>query len=89
MQQQQGQQPQQTVQQPQTQQKQAQLPSGFSFVRQGDFQIAKIETSKDAIEQPELAKHENMYIPPLGSSVVISGKSGRWLMSIIILDGQI
>ena len=90
MQQQQGQQPQQTVQQPQTQQKQA-LPAGFSFVRQGDFQIAKIETSKDAIEQPELAKHENMYIPPLGSSVVISGKSGSGkstLLANLLLDGR-
>ena len=91
MQQQTGQQQQQTVQQPQTQQKQAQLPSGFSFVRQGDFQIAKIETSKDAIEQPELAKHENMYIPPLGSSVVISGKSGSGkstLLANLLLDGR-
>ena len=90
-QQQQGQQQQQTVQQPQTQQKQAQLPAGFSFVRQGDFQIAKIETSKDAIEQPELAKHENMYIPPLGSSVVISGKSGSGkstLLANLLLDGR-
>ena len=89
-QQQQGQQ-QQTVQQPQTQQKQPQLPAGFSFVRQGDFQIAKIETSKDAIEQPELAKHENMYIPPLGSSVVISGKSGSGkstLLANLLLDGR-
>lgn len=33
-------------------------------------------TSKDQIEQPELAKHDNMYIPPLGSSVIICGKSG-------------
>lgn len=38
--------------------------------------IAPIETSKDKIEQPELAADERMYIPPIGSSVVISGKSG-------------
>jgi hypothetical protein len=38
--------------------------------------IEAIETSKDDIEQPPLAKHELMYIPPLGSGVVISGKSG-------------
>jgi hypothetical protein len=53
---------------------------GFTFMPAstdgGDLSIASIPTSKDNIEQPELAKHENMYIPPLGSSVVISGKSG-------------
>jgi hypothetical protein len=38
--------------------------------------VAPISTSKDDIDQPPLAKHENMYIPPLGSSVIISGKSG-------------
>jgi hypothetical protein len=38
--------------------------------------VAPIPTSKDEIEQPLLAKHEDMFIPPLGSSVVISGKSG-------------
>jgi hypothetical protein len=38
--------------------------------------ITPIETSKDKIEQPDLAAHEKMFIPPLGSSVIISGKSG-------------
>lgn len=41
-----------------------------------DLSIKHIETSKDEIEQPEPAKHENMYIPPIGSSVIICGKSG-------------
>lgn len=54
-----------------------------------DLSISPIETSKDLIEQPELAKHENMYIPPLGSSVVISGKSGSGkstLLANLVLD---
>jgi len=51
--------------------------SGFSFNRhKGKLDVSPIETSKDKIEQPDLAKDENMYIPPIGSSVVISGKSG-------------
>ena len=61
----------------------------FTFVKQGDYGIASIETSKDAIEQPELAAHENMYIPPLGSSVIISGKSGSGkstLLANLMLD---
>jgi hypothetical protein len=58
----------------------------FSFVKQGDYAIASIETSKDAIEQPELAAHENMYIPPLGSSVIISGKSGSVIQKIFKLN---
>lgn len=40
------------------------------------IEIKPINTSKDDIQQPELAKDKNMYIPPLGSSVIISGKSG-------------
>ena len=43
--------------------------------RRNDLEVSSIGTSKDAIEQPELAKDENMYIPPLESSVIISGKS--------------
>jgi len=53
--------------------------SGFRFEQRAegaDLSVSPIETSKDEIEQPPLAKHDNMYIPPLGSSVVISGKSG-------------
>ena len=41
-----------------------------------DLDIYSIETSKDKIEQPALAKDERMLIPPLNSSIVISGKSG-------------
>lgn len=54
-----------------------------------DLSISPIKTTKDLIEQPELAKHENMYIPPLGSSVVISGKSGSGkstLLANLLLD---
>lgn len=63
----------------------------YSFVKKGDLSIAPIETSKDAIEQPDLAKHEDMYIPPLGSSVIISGKSGSGkstLLANLLLDGR-
>lgn len=45
----------------------------LEFVQQD---IKPIKTTKDDIEQPPLAAHENMYIPPLTSSVVVSGKSG-------------
>ena len=41
-----------------------------------DLSIEPVPTSKDKIEQPELAEHEDMFIPPRGSSVIISGKSG-------------
>ena len=63
----------------------------YSFTKLGDYAITQIETSKDKIEQPELAKHENMYIPPLGSSVIISGKSGcgkSTLLANLMLDGR-
>jgi len=62
---------------------------GYTFYKDGDLNIAPIETSKDAIEQPPLAEHENMYIPPLGSSVIISGKSGcgkSTLLANLMLD---
>lgn len=55
------------------------MSAGFSFQTFSDgtdLTVAPIETSKDAIEQPPLAKDKRMFIPPLGSSVVISGKSG-------------
>lgn len=42
----------------------------------GDLEIKQLQTSKDDIKQPALAKHKNMYIAPLGSSVLICGKSG-------------
>lgn len=65
---------------------------GFTFVPNkngGDLSIDPIETSKDKIEQPELAEHEDMFIPPLGSSVIISGKSGSGkstLLARLLLD---
>ena len=65
--------------------------SGFAFVKHADLGISKIDTSKDAIEQPALAKDKNMYIPPLGSSVIISGKSGSGkstLLANLLLDGR-
>jgi hypothetical protein len=52
---------------------------GFHFETRDapeDLTIESIPTSKDKIEQPELAEHEDMFIPPLGSSVIIAGKSG-------------
>ena len=58
------------------------LPPGTSNQKRnrdqssGDLAIKQIETSKDKIKQPPLAEHDDMYIPPLGSGVVISGKSG-------------
>lgn len=63
----------------------------YSITKQGDLAIRPIETSKDKIEQPELAKHENMYIPPLGSSVIMSGKSGcgkSTLLANLLLDSR-
>jgi hypothetical protein len=41
-----------------------------------DLDVTPVSTTKDDIVQPELAAHENMYIPPLGSSVLVCGKSG-------------
>jgi Poxvirus A32 protein len=50
---------------------------GFSIETiPGDLDIFQVETSKDKIEQPDLAADERKIIPPLGSSVIISGKSG-------------
>ena len=52
---------------------------GYSFEKKTapyPLHIEQIPTSKDKIEQPELAAHEDMFIPPLGSSCIISGKSG-------------
>ena len=63
----------------------------YSITKQTDLSIKPIETSKDQIEQPELAKDDNMYIPPLGSSVIMSGKSGcgkSTLLANLLLDGR-
>ncbi len=48
----------------------------FEKMTDVDLEIHNIETSKDKIEQPALAKDERMIIPPLNSCIVISGKSG-------------
>ncbi len=54
------------------------LPPGVSSeaVEGEDLEIKKIETSKDKIEQPRLAKDPRKIIPSLGASIVINGKSG-------------
>lgn len=54
------------------------LPSGVTIevVEGHNLEIKKIETSKDKIEQPALAKDERKIIPQLGASVIINGKSG-------------
>jgi len=44
--------------------------------RRVNLEIKPVETKKDSIKQPKLAEDENMWIPPLGSSVIICGKSG-------------
>lgn len=44
--------------------------------RRSDLAIRPIKTHKDDIKQPPLAADENMWIPPIGSGVIISGKSG-------------
>ena len=56
-----------------------------------DLSISEVPTSKDKIEQPDLAADENMYIPPRGSSVIICGKSGSGkstLLARLITDGR-
>lgn len=56
-----------------------------------DLSIDPVPTSKDKIEQPPLAEHEDMFIPPRGSSVIISGKSGSGkstLLARLITDGR-
>jgi hypothetical protein len=53
--------------------------TGYQFVVEDsslDLSIKEIPTSKDKIEQPELAADDRMFIPRLGFSVIISGKSG-------------
>lgn len=52
--------------------------SAFGFEKLGgaELEIKKVETSKDKIEQPVLAKDERKIIPSLGNSIIINGKSG-------------
>jgi len=81
-------------QEEQPRQKRQKTGHGFHFESKGagvDLSINPVPTSKDKIEQPELAKHEDMFIPPRGSSVVISGKSGSGkstLLARFITDGR-
>ncbi len=54
------------------------LPDGISTekIEGEDLEIKQIETSKDKIAQPRLAKDPRKIIPSLGASIVINGKSG-------------
>lgn len=54
------------------------LAQGYTFVEDNthDLSIKEIPTTKDLIEQPELAKDEKIYIPRRGFSCIVSGKSG-------------
>lgn len=55
------------------------LPDGISIVSTGheeELAIQPIETSKDLIEQPELAQDELKLIPSRGYSMIINGASG-------------
>jgi hypothetical protein len=54
------------------------LPAGISTeqVEGENLEIKLVETSKDKIAQPRLAKDPRKLIPQLGASVVINGKSG-------------
>lgn len=53
-------------------------PEGVTIdiIANKNLDINKIETSKDKIEQPPLAKDPRKIIPHLGASVIINGKSG-------------
>lgn len=56
-----------------------------------DLSINKLPTTKDDIEQPELAAHPDMLIPPIGSSIIICGKSGSGkstLLANYVRDGR-
>lgn len=67
------------------------MPFQFQSHQHADLEIQPVPTSKDKIEQPDMAKDDNMYIPPLGSSIVISGKSGSGkstLLSNFIKDAR-
>ena len=55
------------------------LPEGITVVSTGhedELEIQPIETSKDLIEQPELAKDDLKLIPSRGYSMIINGASG-------------
>lgn len=49
---------------------------GMEDVTGYDLEIKKIDTSKDKIQQPELAKDERKIMPSLGNSIIINGMSG-------------
>lgn len=54
------------------------LPAGITFSKfEGEpLVVKKVETSKDKILQPRLARDPRKIIPHLGASIVINGKSG-------------
>lgn len=52
--------------------------------RKMDLSIKPIETSKDRIQNPALAEDELMYIPPLGSVVIICGKTGSGKSTLLV-----
>ena len=49
-----------------------------------DLEIKPIETKKDDIKQPRLAEAKEMWIAPLGSSVIICGKSGSGKSTLLV-----
>lgn len=57
-----------------------------------DLEIKPLKTNKDKIRQPRLATEDyNMLIPPVGSSVVFSGKSGcgkSTLLARLLIDSK-
>lgn len=56
---------------------------GFDLDSSHDLDIKEIPTTKDNIEQPELAADPKMYIPKLGFSVIVSGKSGSGKSTLV------
>jgi hypothetical protein len=59
--------------------------TGYAFAvdTAHDLDIKEVPTSKDKIEQPELADDPKMYIPKLGFSVIVSGKSGSGKSTLV------
>lgn len=55
----------------------------FNVDSSHDLDIKEVPTSKDKIQQPELADDPKMYIPKLGFSVIVSGKSGSGKSTLV------
>ena len=49
-----------------------------------NLEIKPVETKKDDIKQPKLATADEMWIAPLGSSVIICGKSGSGKSTLLV-----